>query len=67
MKLVQRRVGGGTGIGEIRWDKTARKDTQLGSDLQGKNIIPFGDYFFYQKEVVFIFNGNKSASLCVTA
>lgn len=62
MKLVQRRVGGGTGIGEIRWDKTARKDTQLGSDLQGKNTIPFGGNFFHQKEIVCIFTGNKSAS-----
>ena len=29
-KLVQRRVGGGMGVAEIRWDKTARKDRQLG-------------------------------------
>ena len=62
MQLVQRRVGGGTGVGEIRWDKAARKDIQLGNDLQGKNTIPFGGYFFHQKETVCIFTGNKSAS-----
>ena len=61
-KLVQRRVGGGMGVAEIRWDKTARKDGQLGNDLQGKNTIPFGGYFFHQQEIVCIFTGNKSAS-----
>ena len=50
------------GVAEIRWDKTARKDRQLGNDLQGKNTIPFGGYFFHQQEIVCIFTGNKSAS-----
>ena len=51
-----------TGIGERRWDEIARRGTPPGDDLQGKNTIPFGGYFFHQKEIVCIFTGNKSVS-----